>query len=100
MNECNDVVVERLNTLINSNREDHAEIIRHQKHTNGDVSKLKDWMNRVVGGLVVITAIGSFISTFYFIERNDQNEKFEQVIKMQEQINNLAYQLNRLDLAE
>ena len=82
------------------NKTSHDEILKHQKHTNGDVTKIKIWSARVMGAISVIVVIMGFVSTFYFIERGNQNQKFEQVIKMQGQINNLAYQLSQLELID
>jgi len=80
------------------NSEEHKEIIAQQKHTNGDVGKLKLWRSMLIGaGSVLVLFVGS-ISSFYFIEKNNQQEKYDEVVRMRVELNSLASQLNKLEL--
>ena len=76
------------------------EVIKHQKHTNGDVSSLKIWRAGVVGGLSVIMTIGGMLSTLYFIERADQKSKNETVIELKQQVTMINDKLKELQLVQ
>jgi hypothetical protein len=91
-------VKETLVRMEKGNNEQHKELISHQKHTNGSVSKLQIWRGTVAGGLAVITLFLGAVTTFYFLERNNQQAKFEEVIKMRVELTALKDELNRLDL--
>lgn len=86
--------------LAEQNKLSHDEIIKHQKHTNGDVSQLKVWRAGLAGGLAVILACGGFVSTFYFMERADQHKKNETVIRMEQQLSVLNEKLKELELTQ
>ena len=82
------------------NTEEHKEIIKQQRHTNGDVGRLKLWRSMLIGaGSVLVIFVGS-ISSFYFIEKNTQQEKYDEVVRMRVELNSLASQLNNLKLTE
>jgi hypothetical protein len=91
---------EYLEEKFRENKESHDEIIKHQKHTNGDVSALKVWQGSVVGGLAVACIIGSSISALYFAERKEQREKNEQIIRISEQISVINNKLDNWEYAE
>ena len=58
------VLAEKLDNLIANNKKEHSDILGQVQKTNGhvddnasEISKLKDWKNRLVGALVVMNAI-------------------------------------------
>jgi hypothetical protein len=53
----NEVLLERLNNLIETNREEHARIEEQVARTNGSVARIKAWTNILKGGLGVITVL-------------------------------------------
>jgi hypothetical protein len=109
---------DKIDSLKEDNTKEHSEIIKHQVHTNGtitDIEKreikrdtsIKVW--RVAGGLAltICLALFSFVSTFYFVERGEQraerqeqNKKFEQMIRIQEQVDNISKELKYLKLTD
>ena len=68
----NEVVVERLDTLIKQNKDDHEDIIRHQKITNGKVIRNTKWRYSFVAAGVVVT--GAVIPLVLYISANLQNQ--------------------------
>jgi hypothetical protein len=107
--QANDFLIEKIDAgflgikadigkFFEDNHSQHEEIIKHQKHTNGDVSVLKIWRAGIAGGMAVILAIGGFITTFYFIERNDQHAKNEAVIRLEQQIVSINDKLNNWEI--
>lgn len=52
-----DVILERLNNLIETNKKEHKDILEQTTLTNGRVDNLEDWKNRMIGGFVVSNAI-------------------------------------------
>lgn len=85
-----------LQRMEDCNCKQHEEIIEHQKHTNGDVTQLKLWQARVIGGMAVILACMGFVSTFYFIERGEQKESFNSVIEIRSELTALKDEFIRL----
>jgi hypothetical protein len=53
----NEVLCERLDNLIRDNSEDHAKIIIQTTKTNGIVTKHDNWLNRIIGALIVSNAV-------------------------------------------
>jgi len=51
----NEVIVERLDTLIKQNKKDHDEIMAHQKVTNGKVIRNTKWRYSFVAAGIVVT---------------------------------------------
>jgi len=68
----NEVVVERLDTLIKQNKDDHEDIIRHQKITNGKVIRNTKWRYSFVAAGIVVT--GAVIPLVLYISANLQNQ--------------------------
>jgi len=68
----NEVIVERLDTLIKQNKDDHEDIIRHQKITNGNVKRNTKWRYSFVAAGVVVT--GAVIPLVLYISANLQNQ--------------------------
>ena len=68
----NEVIVERLDTLIKQNKDDHEDIIRHQKITNGNVKRNTKWRYSFVAAGVVVT--GAVIPLVLYISVNLQNQ--------------------------
>ena len=66
----NEVIVERLDTLIKQNKTDHEAIIQHQKITNGKVIKNTKWRYSFVAAGIVIT--GAVIPLILYIASNMQ----------------------------
>ena len=66
----NEVVVERLDTLIKQNKTDHDSILAHQKITNGKVIKNTKWRYSFVAAGIVIT--GAVIPLIIYIASNMQ----------------------------
>ena len=93
-------IEEAIKTFSQENKEHHCEIIKHQQHTNGDVSDLKIWRAGLAGGLAVILACGGFITTYFFIDKGEQKESNKQVIILKEQVTMLNDKLNDLELVK
>jgi hypothetical protein len=53
----NDVLLERINNLIETNRTEHEAILTQTTKTNGRVTKLESWQNRIIGGMVIVDII-------------------------------------------
>ena len=66
----NEVIVERLDTLIKQNKTDHEAIIQHQKLTNGKVRSLVLWRAVIIGMGTVVT--GAVIPLIIYISANMQ----------------------------
>jgi len=81
----NEVVVERLDTLIKQNKEDHNEIICHQEITNGKVMRNTKWRYSFISAGIVVT--GAVIPLILYISANLQ----EQVNEIEKQIEVAKY---------
>ena len=68
----NEVVVERLDTLIKQNKEDHNEIICHQEITNGKVIRNTKWRYSFISAGIVVT--GAVIPLIIYISANLQKQ--------------------------
>ena len=68
----NEVVVERLDTLIKQNKKDHSEIICHQEITNGKVIRNTKWRYSFISAGVVVT--GAVIPLILYISANLQKQ--------------------------
>jgi hypothetical protein len=53
----NDVLLERINNLIETNKTEHEAILIQTTRTNGRVNGLEKWQNRIIGGMVVVDVI-------------------------------------------
>jgi hypothetical protein len=51
------VIIERLDNLINTNKEEHSRIEEQTKKTNGSVASLKIWRAYLTGAVAVLSAI-------------------------------------------
>jgi hypothetical protein len=49
-----EILDERLNNFFRENKEDHNTIITQTTKTNGRVSCLEVWKNRITGGMIVL----------------------------------------------
>lgn len=52
-----DVICERLDNLIKTNKEEHGRIIEQTTKTNGSVKEIQKWKERINGGFIVSNAI-------------------------------------------
>jgi len=68
----NEVVVERLDTLIKQNKKDHSEIICHQEITNGKVMRNTKWRYSFISAGIVVT--GAVIPLIIYISANLQTD--------------------------
>jgi len=68
----NEVVVERLDTLIKQNKKDHSEIICHQEITNGKVMRNTKWRYSFISAGIVVT--GAVIPLILYISANLQTD--------------------------
>ena len=68
----NEVVVERLDTLIKQNKKDHSEIICHQEITNGKVMRNTKWRYSFISAGIVVT--GAVIPLIIYISANLQKQ--------------------------
>jgi len=68
----NEVVVERLDTLIKQNKKDHSEIICHQEITNGKVMRNTKWRYSFISAGIIVT--GAVIPLIIYISANLQNQ--------------------------
>ncbi len=53
----NDVLLERINNLIDTNSKDHKVLIEQTTRTNGRVTKLEAWRNIITGGLLILNVV-------------------------------------------
>jgi len=51
------VLGQKLDDLIKSNKEAHIAVLEQTMRTNGRVSALEKWQNRLIGGWIVLTVI-------------------------------------------
>ena len=68
----NEVVVERLDTLIKQNKDDHEDIIRHQKITNGKVIRNTKWRYSFISAGIIVT--GAVIPLIIYIAMSLQRQ--------------------------
>jgi len=68
----NEVIVERLDTLIKQNKDDHNEIICHQEITNGKVIRNTKWRYSFISAGIVVT--GAVIPLILYISANLQKQ--------------------------
>ena len=68
----NEVIVERLDTLIKQNKTDHDEIICHQEITNGKVIRNTKWRYSFISAGIVVT--GAVIPLILYISANLQKQ--------------------------
>ena len=68
----NEVIVERLDTLIKQNKDDHNEIICHQEITNGKVMRNTKWRYSFISAGIVVT--GAVIPLILYISANLQKQ--------------------------
>jgi len=78
----NEVVVERLDTLIKQNKTDHDSILAHQKITNGKVRSLVLWRAVIIGMGTVVT--GAVIPLIIYISANLQTNVNELKSEMEQ----------------
>lgn len=50
----NDVLLERIDNLIDTNKAEHAAILIQTTKTNGRVNKHDAWLNRMIGGIILM----------------------------------------------
>jgi len=102
---------EALKEFCNGNSAEHKTIIEHLVHTNGNITELqgkeienkaifKTWRTAIGIAFTICLAISGFITSFYFMERGNQQAKFDEVIKMRVELTSLANQLDRLQLTQ
>jgi hypothetical protein len=53
----NDVLLERINNLIETNKIDHAALLVQTTKTNDRVTKLEAWRNVVTGALIILNVV-------------------------------------------
>ena len=68
----NEVIVERLDTLIKQNKKDHSEIICHQEITNGKVIRNTKWRYSFISAGIVVT--GAVIPLIIYIAMSLQRQ--------------------------
>jgi len=68
----NEIIVERLDTLIKQNKDDHNEIICHQEITNGKVIRNTKWRYSFISAGIVVT--GAVIPLILYISANLQKQ--------------------------
>jgi len=68
----NEVIVERLDTLIKQNKDDHNEIICHQEITNRKVIRNTKWRYSFISAGIVVT--GAVIPLILYISANLQKQ--------------------------
>ena len=51
------VIIERLNNLVEENKEEHKKILEQTTKTNGTVADIQKWRFLITGGLIVSNAI-------------------------------------------
>ena len=78
----NEVVAERLDTLIKQNKEDHNEIICHQEITNGKVILNTKWRYSFISAGIVVTGAVEFVQSLPDFEairivNNFEDEQWE-----------------------
>lgn len=64
INKSLEYIILGIDDIKKSNKEEHKEMICHQKITNGRVNKLEKWRSRIIGGMVVITVVMPIIIGF------------------------------------
>lgn len=62
-------IVERLDNLIETNRDEHEKIINQTTKTNGRLNEIEKWKERVTGGLIVINIFVIPVIMFLLYER-------------------------------
>jgi len=83
----NEVVVERLDTLIKQNKKDHNSIIAHQKLTNGKVIQNTKWRYSFISAGIVVT--GAVIPLVIYIAMSMQC----QVDDLKDEIKSIAFEV-------
>jgi len=68
----NEVIVERLDTLIKQNKTDHDDILKHQKITNHKVLRNTKWRYSFISAGIVVT--GAVIPLILYISANLQKQ--------------------------
>ena len=68
----NEVIVERLDTLIKQNKEAHNEIICHQEITNGKVIRNTKWRYSFLSAGIIVT--GAVIPLILYIAMSLQKQ--------------------------
>ena len=68
----NEVIVERLNTLIKQNKTDHDDILKHQKITNHKVILNTKWRYSFISAGLVVT--GAVIPLIIYIAMSLQKQ--------------------------
>ena len=75
----NEILGERLNNLIATNKEEHSQILTQVLRTNGSVKEhnskidsLEKWKNRLTGGMVIINIVVLPVVFYLLYQRLEQ----------------------------
>jgi hypothetical protein len=98
VNNSNEVIVERLDTLIKQNTKDHISICERLDFTNGKVRKSELWRHSIIAMGTVITGVVVPLVLYIVFDGKKEMEGYRQEhMETADLVENLSHRVDFLD---